>query len=207
MKFRIVLLIGLGMLPSLLMAMPVPNGGMSSMQATGSVAKDSPPALLRNGIDKLLSFMRSDSAKDEKAVAAFLDKEIAPYFDFTYMTRWIIGPAYRQMSGAQRQAMEAQLKARFLGALARRLAGYEDQKVQFFRPNRNRVHRNEVKVSVGILRPGTYPSKIDFRFYRSKDGWKVFDVAANGSSALVHYRREFNRAYRMRRPGMWPVRY
>jgi len=205
MKLRTVLLIGLGLVPSLLMATPMPYGGMSGMQAAERAARDNPAMVLRDGINKLLAFMRSNSGNDEKAVAAFLEKEIAPYFDFTYMSRWISGPAHRQMGPSQRKAMEAQLKAQFLGALAQRLAGYDNQKVQFFRPHRGRG--NEVKVSVGILRPGTYPSKIDFRFYRGRDGWKVFDVAANGSSALVHYRQQFNRSQRKPRGRMWPARY
>ncbi|MEW8429523.1 MAG: ABC transporter substrate-binding protein [Candidatus Thiodiazotropha sp.] len=32
---------------------------------------------------------------------------------------------------------------------------------------------------------------MDFRFYRSEAGWKVFDVSANGNSAVAYYRRHF----------------
>ncbi|MCU7868794.1 MAG: ABC transporter substrate-binding protein, partial [Candidatus Thiodiazotropha sp. (ex Lucinoma borealis)] len=48
-----------------------------------------------------------------------------------------------------------------------------------------------VKVRVGILQSGGYPANIDFRFYRSKAGWKVFDVSANGNSAIAFYRQHF----------------
>ena len=50
-----------------------------------------------------------------------------------------------------------------------------------------------MSVSVGILRPSSYPSKLDFRMYRSDDGWKVYDVVANGRSASAYYRMQLNR--------------
>jgi phospholipid transport system substrate-binding protein len=50
-----------------------------------------------------------------------------------------------------------------------------------------------VNVTVGILQPGNYPSKLEFRMYRGKDGWKVYDVVANGRSAVAFYRNELNR--------------
>jgi phospholipid transport system substrate-binding protein len=46
---------------------------------------------------------------------------------------------------------------------------------------------------MGILRAGAYPTRIDFRFYRGESGWKIFDVSANGSSALAFYRQYFAR--------------
>jgi phospholipid transport system substrate-binding protein len=46
---------------------------------------------------------------------------------------------------------------------------------------------------VAILQASGYPANLDFRFYRGKTGWKVFDVAANGSSALTYYRQYFAR--------------
>ncbi|MCB1882186.1 MAG: ABC transporter substrate-binding protein, partial [Gammaproteobacteria bacterium] len=48
-----------------------------------------------------------------------------------------------------------------------------------------------------------YPARLDFRFYLAEDGWKVFDVAANGSSAVMHYRQQFRQMMRER---MMPYR-
>ena len=54
-------------------------------------------------------------------------------------------------------------------------------------------------VSAAILNPGTYPARMDFRLYRSGDDWRVYDVAANGQSAIVHYRRELMRQIRQQK--------
>ncbi|MEJ2327304.1 MAG: ABC transporter substrate-binding protein [Chromatiaceae bacterium] len=136
--------------------------------------------VLRQGMEKLLDFLGQKEKPNRLQVAAFLDKEIAPYFDFGYMARWVAGSRYGTMSGAQRKALAATLESRFLGALARHLSRYQGQHVRYFRPRMSR--RGTVSVSVGILQPGTYPSKLKFRMYRSKAGWKVYDVVAKGTT-------------------------
>ena len=160
-----------------------------------------PTQVLRQGVGKLVAFMGQTDRPDDVRIRAFLDAEIAPYFDFDYMTQWVAGRQYRTMNVAQREQMKSQLEAMFLGALAKRLGGYSNQKVRVLRARRGRG--NEVTVGVGIVQPGGYPAKMDFRFYRSNDGWKVFDVAANGSSALVYYRQQFKRSLRQRNTPAW----
>ncbi|MGD2083785.1 MAG: ABC transporter substrate-binding protein [Chromatiales bacterium] len=153
-----------------------------------------PKAIVVRGFGKLIAFLRSDRPRTPKTVAMFLETEIAPYFDFEHMAQWAAGPRYRAMSPKQRAAMEQELKEDFLTTLTERLAGYSDQQVRFL-PTRSRS-ADQQTVSVAIQNPSGYPARIDFKFYRSDEGWKVFDVAANGSSAIVYYRQMFNRSWR-----------
>jgi phospholipid transport system substrate-binding protein len=155
-------------------------------------------ATLREGMDKLTDFLSREETPNKLQVAAFLDGNIAPYFDFDYMAKWVAGRGYSAMSTERRQAQAATLDAPFLGPLAAKLAKYKGQQVRFFRPRRG--PRGAVSVPVGILRPGGYPSKLEFRMYRADDGWKVFDVMANGRSAVAHYRQRTKRTPAPGRP-------
>lgn len=148
-----------------------------------------PDTLLREGMTKLIRFMRTSENPQPQQISAFLEREVAPYFDFDYMAAWAAGPLNRQMNDQQRLAFAQKIKQMLLGTLAKRLTSYDNQDVRFFRPRW--VGDNEVKVRVGILQAGGYPASLDFRFYRSNTGWKVFDVTANGNSALGYYRRHF----------------
>jgi phospholipid transport system substrate-binding protein len=148
-----------------------------------------PDTLLREGMTKLLRFLRSSDNPQPQQIAAFLEREVAPYFDFAYMATWAAGPMNRQLNDQQRRELGQKIKQMLLGTLARRLSSYDNQDVRFYRPRR--VGENEVKVRVGILRAGGYPASLDFRFYRGEAGWKVFDVTANGNSALAFYRTYF----------------
>ncbi len=155
------------------------------------VERAGPDQVLREGMGKLLKYMRQTDRPNQQAIAAFLQREIAPYFDFAYMSSWVAGPMNRRMNDQQRSELAQSVKQMLLTTLAERLTSYDNQDVRFYPPRR--AGQNEVKVRVAILQAGGYPANLDFRFYRGSDGWKVFDVAANGSSALTFYRQYFAR--------------
>ncbi len=170
------------------------------------VEQSEPAAILKAGLRKLLAFARQNDNPAREEVRLFLDREIAPYFDFSYMARWAGGRSWRYLGEARRLELEQQIKVDFLTTLAMRLSGYEGQQVRILRTRRDDV--NQATVMVGVLNPGRYPAQLEFRFYRSPEGWRVFDVSANGSSAIMHYRTKFNRAMRLRggQGGYRPIR-
>ncbi|MEW8397153.1 MAG: ABC transporter substrate-binding protein [Candidatus Thiodiazotropha sp.] len=171
-----------------LQAAPGYNYPPSRLQAP-TYQEAGPDTLLREGMTKLLRYLRTNENPQPQQISAFLEREVAPYFDFAYMATWAAGPMNRQMNEQQRLQLAQTIKELLLGTLAKRLASYDTQDVRFYRTRR--TGDNEVKMRVGILRAGGYPATIDFRFYRSEAGWKVFDVSANGNSAVAYYRRHF----------------
>ncbi|MGB5736676.1 MAG: ABC transporter substrate-binding protein, partial [Thiohalocapsa sp.] len=150
------------------------------------------------GLDKLFEFLGSEETQNKLQTAAFLDREIAPYFDFAYMAQFVAGSDWERMSSEQRTALGAQLEARILTGLAERLAQFSDQKVRYLRPRPGK--RGSVDVQVGLMSPGSYPAKLVFRMYIVGDGWKVFDVLAEGRSLLAFYRTAFDRLTAPRHP-------
>lgn len=172
--------------------------GLAPQAETGT-----PAAILKEGVTKLTAFIHGGGAQNRAQAIAYLEKEIAPYFDFAYMTRWAAGPAWREMNSAQRGEMQETITTAFLTTLAQKLTSYTNQPIRYFTP---RGHgKDEVTVSAWIMQPAGYPTKLDFRFYNSKDGWKIFDVKADGNSAVVYYRDQFRNMYRY--SGGQPPRY
>ncbi len=158
-----------------------------------------PAAVANKGLDKLLSFLQK-GAGDLKALAAFLDKEIAPYFDFAYMARAAAGRFWQRMNEGQRKRLAARIKRQFLTTMVERLGEYDRQQVRVVSQRLSPDGRVGI-VTAAIRGTRGYPARLDFRFYRSKHGWKVYDVMANGQSAVVHYRQQFRDAlYRRRAP-------
>lgn len=149
---------------------------------------------LKEGIDKLRAFLGQPDLPNKLQVAAFLDREIAPYFDFDYMAKWAAGPGYARLSEQERKALAGRIESSFLTALGGQLAGYQGQQVRMLRPRMGA--RGAVSVNVGIMRPGAYPSRLEFRMYQSGQAgqaWKVYDVIANGRSVASYYRGQFQR--------------
>ncbi|EGV19306.1 MlaC/ttg2D family ABC transporter substrate-binding protein [Thiocapsa marina] len=148
-------------------------------------------ATLKEGMEKLLGFLAREEVPNRLQVAAFLDREIAPYFDFEYMAKWVAGPASDGMSAEDKTAMAARLEADFLGTLASRLMDYQGQQIRMLPPRRG--PRGDVSVNVALLGAQGYPAKLEFRMYKSPTGWRVYDVVANGQSAAAYYRVQFQR--------------
>ncbi len=150
-------------------------------------------AVVRSGLEQLITFMNSKPRPTGMKLAAFLEDKVASRFDFSRMARMSMGPSYRHLSPEQRADLEQKIEQHLLQSLTRRLAGFDQQRVRFFRPRRAGMH--QAVVTVGIANQGSYPSRFDFRLHQGPDGWKVYDVVANGRSALAFYRQSFTRAW------------
>jgi phospholipid transport system substrate-binding protein len=187
---------------------PGPGAGPESyMYGTVVGPQVTDPVLaLRAGVDKLLAFLGAEQRPSEQALAEFLEREIVPFFDFEYMAESAGGRLFEQQGDQERQAMIEGIKTSFLSKMAEKLGGYQNQQLRYLPPRPGNDGRT-AQVSVAVLNPGGYPTRLDFRLYRTDDAWKVYDVAANGQSAIVHYRNELMRQLTERRMRqMRPVR-
>ncbi len=155
-------------------------------------AEPGPAAVAARGLDKLMRFLENSDG-DLQKLGAFLNREIAPYFDFAYMARVVAGNLWARMDESQRRRLANRIKRQFLATLVERLGDYDRQQVRVVSQRLSPDGRSGV-VTTAIQDPRGYPARMDFRFYRSKSGWKVYDVSANGQSAVVHYRRQFRQA-------------
>jgi len=153
-----------------------------------------PGAIVRDGIEKLQRFIKSGHARNRDQALGFMKAEIEPYFDFEYMTQWAAGSAWRRMSPQQRAAARDKLQNAFMNTLASKLVTYTNQPIRYFTPRGST--RNDVRVRVWIMQPSNIPTRLEFRFYRRGGDWKIFDVKAEGNSAVVYYRKHFRELFR-----------
>lgn len=151
-----------------------------------------PEALVHQGIAKLRRFLSQGKGRDSNALGGFVASEIAPYFDFDYMTKWALGPAWRAMPANARTQAATRLQGHFLKSLVQKVGDARFTRVKVGRSYRGNS-RNELIVPLTVYRHRGQATRLNFRFYRAKSGWKVFDISANGQSAVVFYRGYFRR--------------
>lgn len=121
-------------------------------------------------------------------------------FDFRKMSRLVLGKNWRRAKKAERRdfadAFRDLLIRTYSNALAE--AAGMVKKIDYSSTRRNArkttvhtiVHRNNYST----------PVKIDYVMYKSKYGWKVYNVIVEGVSLVTNYRTEFGRD--IRRMGM-----
>lgn len=145
-----------------------------------------PEVILRKAITALTEQFKSGVKQEQ--MLAFLKKEIVPYFDFSYMAQLAAGYSWNSLEEKQQLAFINQFQQTFFQALAGRVSNLSNPQIQFY-PSRPGINPNEAVVSIQVIQAQGIPVLMDFRFYRSEQGWKVFDIMADGSSAVLYYRR------------------
>ena len=155
-------------------------------------APRAPHEIVGFGVSELRRFLETEPVRDPARIEAFLTQTIAPHFDFSTMARWAAGPFYRRLTPGHREQFHGKIRRMFLEAFARNLGSFAAAvpPVRIFPPLSSRWG-DEMTVRARVFPPGTYPVTIDFRFFKRADEWRVFDVAANGFSAVSFYRRHF----------------
>ncbi|MEI6413826.1 MAG: ABC transporter substrate-binding protein [Pseudomonadota bacterium] len=160
-----------------------------------------PATWLEQGVNRMLVFLKDKDHHDTAVISAFLDQEVAPAFDFEGMARQVAGSQGAGMSDTDWMQLAVNLKKSFLGSLVQHLAGYSNQSIHFITPRMGRD--GEMIVTALVRNPGRqYPHRLQFHLHAVGNGWKIHDVAANGSSAVIFYRDQFFRMNGMsdRRP-------
>ena len=156
-----------------------------------------PDQVIRGGINRLTGFLMGAQNPSPDAIRGFLEREIAPHFDFAYMARWAAGPMARRLSAAEHARMTEVLKNLFLSAFAKNLGTYARPlpRVDVY-PTRPSTDGRQATVHTRVISANGLFTRLTFRFYWSERGWRIFDVSANGASAAAYYRSYFGELFK-----------
>ena len=150
-----------------------------------------PAYVIKTTLDKITTFSTNSDKIDPVTLRKFIESEVIPHFDFDNMSHWITGRYAKNMSVEEKKNFQKKLRETFLTSLSKHLGSFDarNTRVRFF-PARYRG-QSEAFVSTTVYRPDVPSVRLDFRMRRNGDDWKIIDVKANGSSAVLYYRRHF----------------
>lgn len=164
---------------------------LSFASASPAVTPADPAYVIHTALDKITTFSSNSDKVNPVKLRGFIENEIIPHFDFDNMSHWITGRYASNMSDKDKSDFQRNLRETFLSSLSKHLGSFdaENTRVRFY-PARYRGP-SESFVSASIYRPDVPPVRLEFRMRRDRDNWRVIDVKANGSSAVLYYRRHF----------------
>lgn len=150
-----------------------------------------PTYVIKTTLDKITTFSSASDKVSPVQLRGFIENEIIPHFDFDNMSHWITGRYASNMSDQEKADFQRNLRETFLTSLSKHLGSFDakNTRVKFY-PARYRGN-GEAFASATVYRPDTLPVRLDFRMRREDSNWKIIDVRANGSSAVLYYRRHF----------------
>ena len=177
---------------------------LSLVLALPSFAGDLPPdQIARATTDKIIELLKENKntyEKDHKKLYAMVDEHVLPHFDFRAMSRTVLGRYWRQASEDQRQQFVNEFRDLLVRTYATALLKYNNQQIVYlpFRMepgDRIAMVRSEVRRT-----DGGPPIAINYSFYHTDAGWKVYDVTIEGASLVTTYQSTY--AEQVRRDGL-----
>jgi phospholipid transport system substrate-binding protein len=193
-------------MPKIITTLMLVLGLFSSNSYAEPQRTKAPDALLKEGIYHTVDFLRREGATDLGNILDFVDEEVAQYFDFEGMTAMATGRAGRELSQKEFDRLVYKIRSQFINTLSRNLVdyAYTNKEIRFFPPRRSQFGR-KVEVSAIVTHPRSFATRISFKFHKVGNDWKIYDVAANGQSAVIFYRRMIRKV--IRRNGLRALAY
>ena len=148
--------------------------------------------VLEEAITRLNLFVASGRAQNPAEMQRFVDETVKPFFDFERMAKLVAGPTWGQMNPQQRAQFVSRVQDMFLKSFVRNVVSYRGipPRVQFL-PPRPSKDASRIDLMARLLFPKGKTRRMVFRFAKSGDKWRAFDVSVDGKSAVLYYRSHF----------------
>jgi phospholipid transport system substrate-binding protein len=168
--------------------------GLSLLICATAAASDQKTVedLLRDRLDAVLAVLQNEDL-DLESKKARISELVTPLFDFALMAKLTLGKKYWPEFTEAQQARFTELFIRLLKqTYLERVSMYSDERVVFNGTvqNGNKVHISTELVSkdstIGVL----------YKFYKSTETWRIYDIEIEGVSLITTYRTQFDEALR-----------
>ncbi len=162
-----------------------------------------PDQLARTTTDKIVSLLKTNKdayAKDNSKLYAMVDEHVLQHFDFRAMSRTVLGRNWREADEEQRTRFTTEFRNLLVRTYATALLKYNDQQIVYLpfkmdADDRSALVKSEVRRS-----DGGPPIAINYSFYHTNNGWKVYDITVEGASLVTTYQSTY--AARMQKEGL-----
>ncbi len=164
--------------------------GAASAQAAYTSAPD---VLIKTVTQQVLDQIKSDSkiqSGDINEITKLVNEKILPYTDFTRTTRLVMGRNWNTATPEQQKQIVEQFKMLLIRTYLGALAQVRNQTIQY-KPFRASPDDTDVVVRSVVVNNGQ-PVELDYRLYKTAQGWRVYDINVLGAWLIQAYQQQFN---------------
>jgi phospholipid transport system substrate-binding protein len=153
---------------------------------------DTAQVLLKSKIDAVIAVLQNEKL-DAQTKKKEVSEIVTPLFDFSLMAKLTLGKTHWPGLAEEKKKKFTDLFVRLLKDFyLEKINQYSDEKVVYRSPAQvgNKVH-----IPTELISKDTKFSML-YKFYRSSDGWKIYDIEVEGVSLIVTYRSQFDHILR-----------
>jgi phospholipid transport system substrate-binding protein len=160
-----------------------------AVQTVGALETDSVEAMLKGKLDFVFfTLQRSDIQMDEKK--ALIVENISPIFDFSLMGKLTLGKKnWSGLTQEQRKTFIVTFTDVMKASYSDKLALYTDEEIKILPTQLPKANKAIIPTEL-ISKDSRYAML--YKFYKSKNGWKIYDIELQGVSLIATYRTQFN---------------
>jgi phospholipid transport system substrate-binding protein len=171
----------------------ISGAGFAQQTVVNNIDTNSKPdVMIQTVTNQVLDTLRTDTSLrsgDINRITQVVNQRILPYTDFRRTTQLAMGRAWRSATPEQQVQMVAQFEMLLIRTYAGALSSFRDQQVQF-KPFRADPSDTDVVVRSSVISNGQ-PVELDYRLYKTPQGWRVYDLNVAGAWLIQAYQQQF----------------
>ncbi|WP_321965103.1 phospholipid-binding protein MlaC [Paraburkholderia sp. J7] len=157
-----------------------------------TVDTSNPDAMIQTVTQQVMSQIKGDKSiqsGDISKITQLVNDKILPYTDFRRTTQLAMGRNWRTATPEQQQQVVEQFKTLLIRTYSGALAQVRDQQIQY-KPFRANPDDTDVVVRSTVVNGGQ-PIELDYRLYKTPQGWRVYDINVLGAWLIQAYQQQF----------------
>ncbi|WP_296660471.1 phospholipid-binding protein MlaC [Paraburkholderia sp.] len=161
--------------------------------AQTAVDQSDPQALIKTATQQVLDEVRAQAIapEDIARIRDIVDRDILPYVDFNRTTRLAMGRHWRTATPEQQKRIASEFQSLLIHLYSGALAQLKpDQQINYL-PMRTSPGDTDVVVRT-LAQTNSKPVEIDYRLYKTPQGWRLYDLNVLGAWLIQTYRQQFN---------------
>jgi len=158
-----------------------------------AVDTSNPDTMIKTVTQQVLDQIKADKqiqSGNITRITELVNEKILPYTDFTRTTRLVMGRNWNSATPQQQKQIVEQFKMLLIRTYSGALAQVRDQQVQY-KTFRASPDDTDVVVRSVVINNGS-PIQLDYRLYKTPQGWKVYDINVLGAWLIQAYQQQFN---------------
>ncbi|MEI6860849.1 MAG: ABC transporter substrate-binding protein [Verrucomicrobiota bacterium] len=177
------------MMFALAVCAPVLPAAPAAPAKTDDVAKSADPVqMLRAAVDEVLAIAYAGQPSAD-ALAPRLRTVLEKYFNFDFLTRSAVGPAWSGFSPEQQKRTTTLFTEVVIRTYAQKFEPGDRPKISYAKPVERNATSRELPTTI------TYAGKtyaVSYSVRQFPEGWRIYDVNIEGVSMVSNYRAQFD---------------
>lgn len=161
-----------------------------SAAATGAIAPDQTVRQMTLDILRKLDEGGHRPAEDSAELYGIVDELLRPYFDFAYASKLVLGRYWKDATPSERDAFVAAFYNYLVRVYSHALLAARDDTL-VIRSYRYDLEQDKAVVKTLMRLTDGIEVPVDYRMRATPEGWKIWDVVAQGVSYVKIYRSDF----------------